>query len=103
VEHGAGLALICPIYLKYINQKNKLFRKYSIEIGRAVFRTKTLTGFYKELSKFIKLLGLPQKYTDFNQIKSVTKQDIVWLNKHFNEIMPSKKDISKYVFDHIKV
>jgi hypothetical protein len=53
-----------------------LFRQYSLELAKQVFNKKTLSGFYIELIKFIELLGLPQKYTDFKQITSVSKQDI---------------------------
>lgn len=102
VEHGAGLALICPTYLKYIDSKNKLFKQYSLEIGREVFGVNSLNKYYEALIKFIKLLGLPAKYTDFKQISNVTNQDLAWLNKHFNEVMPNKSDIPKYVFSHIK-
>jgi alcohol dehydrogenase YqhD (iron-dependent ADH family) len=76
VEHGAGLALICPTYIKYIDKKNKLFKQYSLEIGKYVFGVNSLDKYYYELSKFIKLLGLPKKYTDFKQIARVTKEDI---------------------------
>jgi predicted flap endonuclease-1-like 5' DNA nuclease len=46
---------------------------------------------------------LPQKYTDFKQITSVSKQDIEWLNKHVNEVMRNKEDIAKHVFSNIKI
>jgi hypothetical protein len=46
---------------------------------------------------------LPKKYTDFKQIARVTKEDINWLNKHFNEIVPEKHSLSKYVFSNIKI
>ena len=104
VEHGAGLALICPTYLKYVDEKNKVFKKYSLEIAKYVFNVNSLDAYYRELLKFIKLIGMPTRYTDFKPITKVTKQDISWLNKHVNEILPSNKhDISKYVFSHIKI
>jgi alcohol dehydrogenase YqhD (iron-dependent ADH family) len=104
VEHGAGLALICPTYLKYVNRKNNLFKKYSLEIGKHVFNVNTIDDFYKALLKFIKSIGLPTKYTDFQQIKNVNRQEIQWLCKHVNEILlPNQHDIAKHVFNNIKI
>jgi alcohol dehydrogenase YqhD (iron-dependent ADH family) len=76
VEHGAGLALITPVYLKYMCRHNKLFQKYSLEIARSVFEVNTLPLFFRKLEEFIKLLKLPTKYTDFKQINKVSAADM---------------------------
>jgi hypothetical protein len=55
---------------------NKTFIKYCLEIGKDVFKVNTLEQFFKSLISFIKLLGLPQKFTDFDVIKSVSNKDI---------------------------
>jgi alcohol dehydrogenase YqhD (iron-dependent ADH family) len=105
VEHGAGLALICPTYLYYMVKikKNKLFKNYCLQMGKVVFGTNDIKGYFNALSAFIKLLGLPTKYTDFEQIKEVTDADIAFLNQHFNKQTNNKKeDVGKYVFSHIK-
>jgi hypothetical protein len=84
-------------------KKNKLFKDYCLRMGKSVFGTKDLNGYFKALNAFIKLLGMPTKYTDFKQITKVTDKDLIFLNKHFdNQTMNMKKDVGKYVFSHIK-
>jgi hypothetical protein len=56
--------------------KSKLFKERSLEIARTVFGVSTLPLFFTALEAFIKLLKLPVKYTDFEQITNVTKQDL---------------------------
>jgi hypothetical protein len=57
-------------------QRNKLFKARSLEIAKTVFDVKTLPLFFKKLAEFIKMLKLPVKYTDFQQINKVTNDDI---------------------------
>lgn len=104
VEHGAGLALIFPTYIRYMDKTDKRFAKISLDLAKNVFEVNSLEAFYKALDKFIMTLKLPKKYTDFQQIGSVTAKDIQWLNNHFNKVVRRKEKatMAKYVFDHIK-
>ncbi|MDR0985666.1 MAG: iron-containing alcohol dehydrogenase [Mycoplasmataceae bacterium] len=107
VPHGAGLALLTPNYLKYMCKHNKTFIKYCLEIGKDVFKVNTLEQFFKSLISFIKLLGLPQKFTDFDVIKSVSNKDIEWLVNHFCSIMKYPKNgfkfkLAKFVFESVR-
>jgi hypothetical protein len=72
------LALIAPVYFHYqLNiAKNKIFRNKALIICREIFNGKTLDDFFIYLKKFITMLHLPSKYTDFNEIKNVSKSDI---------------------------
>ncbi|GHU30556.1 hypothetical protein FACS1894166_00420 [Bacilli bacterium] len=104
MEHGAGLALIFPTYIRYMDKTDKRFAKISLDLAKNVFEVNSLEAFYKALDKFIMTLKLPKKYTDFQQIGSVTAKDIQWLNNHFNKVVRRKEKatMAKYVFDHIK-
>jgi hypothetical protein len=57
-------------------QRNRLFKERTLEIAETVFNVKTLNMFFNKLIEFIKMLKLPTKYTDFQQVKKVTSQDI---------------------------
>jgi hypothetical protein len=78
------------------------FKDYCLKTGKAVFGVNTLSAFFKTMDDFIKLLGMPTKFTDFDQIKNVTKADIDFLNQHFNKGMKNKTELAKHVFDTIK-
>lgn len=84
ISHGAGLALITPVYIKYMCAHNKKFKDLTIELSQALFNNKSVDFFIKEIQKFIKLLKLPTKLTEFKEIKKVTKQDIDWLINAFD-------------------
>lgn len=79
ISHGAGLALITPVYIKYMCAYDKKFKALTVELSQALFNSKSINHFIKQIQNFIKLLNLPTKLTDFKEIKKVTKQDIDWL------------------------
>ena len=79
ISHGAGLALITPVYIKYMCAHDKKFKTLTVELSQALFNSKSINHFIKQIQNFIKLLNLPTKLTDFKEIKKVTKQDIDWL------------------------
>lgn len=89
-SHGASLALITPVYIEYMCKKNKKFKELSLEIAKEVFKVKTINDYLKKIKEYIKLCGLPQKYTDFNNIKKITKQDLEWLSKAFDKYMDNQ-------------
>lgn len=106
VEHGAGLALLTPHYLEYVCKYNKKFYNLSLEIGKDIFGVKTFPAYIKALKDFIKLLKLPTKFTDFNNIKKVEKADIEWLTKHFLTVTKSAPDsfnakVADYVYNKV--
>ena len=79
ISHGAGLALITPVYIKYMCSHDKKFKDLTIELSQALFNSKSIDHFIKQIQNFIKLLNLPTKLTNFKEINKVTKQDIDWL------------------------
>ncbi len=79
ISHGAGLALITPVYIKYMCAHDKKFKALTVELSQALFNSNSINHFIKQIQNFIKLLNLPTKLTDFKEIKKVTKQDIDWL------------------------
>lgn len=79
ISHGVGLALITPIYIKYMCAHDKKFKALTVELSQVLFNSKSINHFIKQVQNFIKLLNLPTKLTDFKEIKKVTKQDIDWL------------------------
>ncbi|MGL4947908.1 MAG: iron-containing alcohol dehydrogenase [Mycoplasma sp.] len=82
VTHGAGLALLTPVYIKTRSENEKWFFELTIELGKELFNVNTLDGFINELITLIKELKLPLKFTDFEEIKDVTGDDLIWLAKH---------------------
>jgi hypothetical protein len=53
------------------------------------------------------MLKLPTKYTDFQQVKKVTSQDIEWLIKHFSTVNEQGKNgpktqLARTIFNKIK-
>jgi alcohol dehydrogenase YqhD (iron-dependent ADH family) len=76
VSHGAGLALITPVYISYMCAHDKKFKQLTIELSEILFSKKSVSYFINKIKSFIKLLDLPIKLTDFKEIKKVTKQDI---------------------------
>ena len=84
VSHGAGLALITPIYINYMCARDKKFKQLTIDLSEILFGKKSVSYFINKIKSFTKLLGLPIKLTDFKEIKKVTKQDIIWLSTAFD-------------------
>jgi hypothetical protein len=63
--------------------------------------------FFKKLAEFIKMLKLPVKYTDFQQINKVTSDDINWLIKHYSTVNENGKNgpktqLARIIFNQIK-
>jgi hypothetical protein len=57
-------------------KKDKEFKKLTIDLSYALFGRKSEKYFVSKLKAFIKMLGMPKKFTDFKEIKSVTKEDL---------------------------
>jgi hypothetical protein len=49
------------------------------------------------------MLHLPSKYTDFNEIKNVSKSDIEWLIKFYKKNDGRDNKMATYVFNNIKI
>ncbi|MBR2651709.1 hypothetical protein IKD48_02860 [bacterium] len=45
-------------------------------LAERLFNVKTLDSFYENLLNIIKSLGLPIKYTDFNEITNINDSDM---------------------------
>ena len=84
ISHGAGLALITPVYIRYMCNHDKRFKALTMELSQALFNNKSVDYFIKQIQNFIKLLGLPTKLTCFKEVKKVTKQDFEWLSAAFD-------------------
>jgi hypothetical protein len=84
-------------------ENNKLFISRSLEIAKEIFGVNTLSAYFKKLDQFINLIKMPKRYTDFNVVKQVTKEDLDFLNKHFNGVVKGRQAMAKYVFSHIKL
>ncbi|WP_027119643.1 iron-containing alcohol dehydrogenase [[Mycoplasma] testudinis] len=82
VTHGAGLALVTPTYIKHRALVDSAFAKELLEIGDAVFGTKTVDALIKKLKAFIKIINLPAKFSDFAEIKKITDDDRKKIYKH---------------------
>ena len=98
VSHGAGLALITPTYIEYMCKKNKEFKKLTVELGYALFGKKSDKYFITKLKAFIKTLGMPKKFTDFKEIKEVTKEDLKWLFEAFDRNTPDNHQLGVDIY-----
>ena len=82
VTHGAGLALITPTYIKIRCEKEKWFKEKTLKLAKQVFGIKTIDEFIERLTKFIKILELPLKFTDFIEINEISNDDIDFIINH---------------------
>ena len=82
VTHGAGLALITPTYIKVRSASEKWFKEKTLALGKEIFNTSSVNSFVEKLNQFIKQLKLPMKFSDFSEIKKITKDDIDFIVKH---------------------
>ena len=103
VSHGAGLALITPIYIKYMAKKSKKFYQLSLELAKELFNVNTIPAYIKKIEQFIKLLGMPTKYTDFKQINEITPKDLNWLSQAFDKNTPGYHKLGVDIYKLIKV
>ena len=99
VSHGAGLALITPTYIGYMCKKDKEFKKLTIDLSYALFGRKSEKYFVSKLKAFIKMLGMPKKFTDFKEIKSVTKEDLKWLSATFDRNTPDNHQLGVDIYN----
>lgn len=82
IPHGAGLALITPVYLMIRSKREKWFRDKVISLGKNVFKTDTFEKTIDFLKKFIKAIGLFLKWSDFDQITSFSNEHANFLKDH---------------------
>ncbi len=82
MAHGAGLALITPTYIKIRCEKEDWFKQKTLKLAKQVFGVKTINEFIERLIKFIKILELPLKFTDFKEIDKITQEDIDFIIEH---------------------
>lgn len=104
ITHGAGLALITPVYLDIRSKKEKWFEDKLIELGRNVFKTNTREETIKFIRDFIDGINLPSKWTQFKEIKSFTDDNVEFLVKHtvsFSD-RPELKELYREVIETIK-
>lgn len=94
VTHGAGLALVTPYYIKYRSDHYPWFKERVISLGKEVLGVSTVEGVLNFITNWIKKLGLPKCWLDFNEITSITDVDIDWLIDHIlnkdNGSLPEK-------------
>lgn len=105
VAHGMGLALVTPIYLKYMVESNNQYRDMTLELAKNVFNVNSINEFFDKLNVFIKNLSAPVKLTDFKEIKSVSENDIEILINNYLKTYDITKDSVEYkvVTDVIKL
>lgn len=82
ITHGAGLALITPTYLEVRSRREKWFHDKVETLGREVFKVDNFDQTISFIKDFIKFIGLPLKWDEFNEIKSFSEEDIIDLIKH---------------------
>lgn len=103
VTHGAGLAFVTPTYLKIKSQKEPWFKEKVVEFGKNIFNSNTFEETILSLKNFIKSIYLPTKWTEFNEIKTITSDDIRSLVEHslkFN-YSPSDKNLIEEVINEL--
>lgn len=82
VTHGAGLALVTPTYIKYRSMKEDWFKDKTLYLAKEIFNVNSLEYFNEKLIELIKLLELPLKYTDFEEVKNVTDENLKYIVEH---------------------
>ncbi len=75
VSHGAGLALITPTYIKFRCEYQEWFKKKTLVLAKEVFNINNVEEFISFLNNWILKIGLPTKWTDFEEIKAVSEHD----------------------------
>lgn len=75
VSHGAGLALITPTYIKLRCEYQDWFKKKTLILAKEVFNINNIEEFINFLNNWIAKIGLPTKWSDFNEIKSISEHD----------------------------
>lgn len=103
ITHGAGLALITPVYMKIRGEKEEWFKNKVIELGKEVFKTTSFDSTITFIEDFIKCIGLPSKWNEFEEIKKFDDEDALHLLTHtikFGE--PKLQEIYKEVINTIK-
>lgn len=82
ITHGAGLALITPVYMKIRGEKEEWFKNKVIELGKEVFKTTSFDSTITFIEDFIKCIGLPSKWNEFEEIKKFDDEDALHLLTH---------------------
>lgn len=99
VTHGAGLALITPVYIELLSKVNLEFKQKILVLAKEVFGTNGVDGLLEVLNQWIKNLKLPSKWTDFKEIKQApNKQTKEWLVNHALEHNHGGFKLSKEFF-----
>lgn len=104
ITHGAGLALVTPIYLQVRSNKEEWFKNKVIELGEKVFNVVGFDNTINYLKEFINQIGLPSKWNQFDEIKEFNDNDVDWLVNHTINHMGdvNKKEIYYQVIKSIK-
>lgn len=103
ITHGAGLALITPVYLQVRSNKEKWFYDKVVELGESVFNVKDYDSTINKIKEFISQLNLPSKWNEFDEIKEFSESNEYFLLNHSTQFGDeSMKDIYKEVISRIK-
>ena len=72
-------------------------------MAKELFNVNTIPAYIKKIEQFIKLLGMPTKYTDFKQINEITPKDLNWLSQAFDKNTPGYHKLGVDIYKLIKV
>ena len=82
ITHGAGLALITPIYLEVRAKREQWFCEKLNMIGKELFNTTSISETINLIKNFILSLNLPLKWNQFKEIIDFTSQNETDLLEH---------------------
>lgn len=82
ITHGAGLAFITPTYLEVRAEKEEWFKNKVTNLGREVFKVKNFEETILFLKDFISVIGLPLKWSQFEEIKEFNDENVESLVEH---------------------
>lgn len=100
ISHGAGLAIITPSYIQNLVNMNPIYFNKTQRLSQELFHKESVEDFIKEITKFIKSLKLPLKWSDFKGIKSKGYLDFDAIIKHleYTEKLPRDSfEIENYI------
>lgn len=104
ITHGAGLAFITPTLLKVKSNHDVEYYNKAIKAANEIFGVNTIDEFIEKINQFIKTLGLPMVWNEFNTNQEL---DVDKLIKHIeytekNYITPEMLTIHREVLEILK-
>ena len=88
--HGAGLAVICPAWMKFVSKKNPF--KFE-QFAERVWNVKGADAGISAFEKFLKDIGMPSSIKEFG----AKEEDIPKLARHIGRVSETEKNFGGYV------